>query len=334
MADPWHCSWANKGEKPDDQILNSWTLSRWLRRKALDTVQAIADINHTLSNIGGHDEAIERALAIEVDILHHMTETFPVDIPTIPEYRPRMIDKSWISSRVKELERQRDQFSTITYWKDPRPPKEHANKAIHLVTKAWGRYSQLTASDWRGLIEAFQDYINQVENIQLLLVVARNEQSFDDGKWIGSVARLAKKIRADYKSLHRGLLEDALLKYPALLVHPWKIDEGLENLSWEQYRSLPLDHWDSDMAGVPRLIDGPIFDRGSTLSMEEFIDDRRSELDQLLSELKAGRFAVLKGYLRRERKILGRAYQAIGQYKRHLVWPGQLEAMVAEEEIL
>ncbi len=321
MGDPWHCSWADRANCPDEKSLAAWTLSKWLSRKALDVQKALADINHTLSIIGGKDEAIQQAQRIEEDILRHMTETFPVDIPMLPAYQPKMVDKIWVGSRTKELERQRDQFSTYSYWKKPRPEKEQANKAIHLVTKAWGRYSQLASADWRGVVEALQEYVDQVEAIQLLLVVARNEQGFGDGNWSGPAARLAKKLRSSYKAIHKSLLHDMAGKYSSLQVHPWEIDEDIESMTWAQYQSASFDNWRNGMTGPPRLLDGPIFDRGSKVEVEQFIADRRNELEELILELRPARFSIVKGFARREHKVLGRAVQSIGQFKRWGVWP-------------
>lgn len=321
MGDPWHCGWADKDNCPDEKSLQAWTLSRWLNRKALDIQTSLADINHTLAIIGGKDEAIQQAQRIEEDILKHLVDTFPIDPPLLPEYQPKMVDRIWVGSRVKELERQRDQFSTYSYWKKPRPEKDQANKAIHLVTKAWGRYSQLVAADWRGVIDALQEYVNQVEEIQLLLVVARNEQGFGEGQWTGPVARLAKKIRADYKGIHRTLLHETSVSYDSLVVHPWEIDEDIEQMTWGQYQEASFDLWRNGLIGPPRLIDGPIFNKGSKITLEEFISDRRHDLEEIILELRSTRFAIVKGFVRREHKILGRAIQSIGQFKRWGVWP-------------
>lgn len=321
LGDPWHCYWADKTNSPDEKNLEAWTLSKWLTRKAVDLQKALADINHTLALIGGRDEAIQRAHMIESDILKHMIDTFPVDIPLLPEYQPKVVDRLWVGSRTKELERQRDQFSTYSYWKNPRPDKEQANKAMHLITKAWGRYSQLASADWRGVVEALQEYVDRVEEIQLLLVVARNEQGFGDSLWSGPAARLAKKLRADYRSIHRTLLHDTSVSYPALIIHPWKIDEDIRVMTWKEYQEAPMELWSSELSGPPRLIDGPIFEKGSKVDPESFISERRAELDQVMAELKAARFSIVKGFARREYKILGRAIQSIGQFKRWKVWP-------------
>lgn len=322
LADPWHCNWADRVNKPSQKSLDSWTLSSWLRAKAKDSQKALADINHTLAIIGGKDEVIQKCLTIELEILGYLTERFPVDAPVLGSYQPSMVDRVWVGSRLKELERQRDTFSTYSFWKDPRPEKELANKALNLVTTGIGRYTIVSVQDWRGVVEVLQGYTNQLEELQLFLIVARNEQGFDGAKWSGSVARLNKTIRASLRDIHRTILEDTKVSYPALRVRPWRIDEGVDQvMTWEQFLKTPYEFWDKDRMGPPRLTDGPVFDQGSTWGVDDLIDHRRQEIDLQLTEFRAGRFGVVKGFLRRERKIWGKAQISVAQFKRWGVFP-------------
>lgn len=333
MKDPWHCNWADRENQPDEKLLAKWSVSSWLQWKARELQIALADINHTLAIIGGKDEVIGKCRAIESEVMGYLTERFPVDIPVLTSYQPIMVDRLWLGSRIKELERQRDTFSTYSYWKDPRPEKEHANKALNLVTTGIGRYTIISAQDWRGVIEVLQEYVEQLERLQLLMLVIHNEQTFGEGAmWGGSVAKLGKKLRISLRTIHTTLLNDTMVNYPALEVRPWKHDAGVDWMTWDEFQNTPHSHWDHEGTAPPRLTDGPIFEEGRVIGIEELIEQRRQAIDAQLQEYRAGKFGIVKGFLRRERKIWGNAQISVAQFKRHLVFPGQIEAMVEAAE--
>lgn len=334
MKDPWYTTWANKDEEPSEKDLKAWTLSRWLRAKARDLTKALADVNMTLSIIGGKDEAIQKCGYIEREIMRYLTSTFPVDIPVLVDYQPKMVDKQWVTGRLADLNSQLETFSTLAYWSRlPAEQTKQANQAANLCNTAIYRYEQLTAQDWRGVIDALQEYVTGLEYTQIVLGITRNEQGFDNGQWSGSAAALAKKTRAELRAIHRTLVEDTRLKFPTLQVRPWNIDEGLEFMTWSEFQEMPFDHWEEDVhSGPPKITDGPLYEKGKTISFDDLLIERREQLDRMLEEFNASRFGVVKGFIRRERKMWGKRQISIAQYKRWLIWPGSLEEKVAESE--
>lgn len=355
MRNCYYAQYADVFEPPTAEQLKAWTVWKWVKRYSAYHKMAQMDLRFTNGLEPGKDEIIEALLRAEwasQERLEHLTgEALPVDESFIPnDYEPQKVTYNWIDRRMSWIIERRVNFATMYYWKmgaenQGQLDKQMGNSIVGIMDKHIRELKKYGAADWQGPKKALQEYVQSLEEMRLILAT-------------GSIARpvsytnhTALMLRTKLSGLTKRIIDLNEADELAIRIRPWRVDIGIYGFTQEEFDRIdaadawlgkridvglpqmggdPADEFvlygGADRKGVPMLLDGPIWDRAASTPLALLAEERRQDIDKMLTVNRSGRYSRLVGVLKAERKIWGECKKSIGRLRGHGLWEEDREA--------
>lgn len=318
----YYAQFADIIHRPDDKLLQNWTIDGWQRKKLDDQARVLADLRVTFGN--APDRFIQALIDTETRAFDHIARKMKRSyVPDVSRYKPTIIVHGWAKKRLDILIEQRARFSTFAYWRDPEPqPRNSLNSIMTGLNNQIKKYELHTMEGWESPIDNLAEYVTDLEAMQVFLASARmyNTQCFAN--------RPTMQAMRSLQHLHNTILEKVLDRAWAVPIRPWVHAMSVEELEFslitmEEFLSHEPEWWDRKDSGVPRIKDDPdIIAASMAGDLEDLSNKRRDHLDHLLLKYRGKANVHVCNFVRKERTIWGKTQMAIAQLKRWGAWYG------------